>query len=325
MAIFSFPWKTHFSLYIIPDSFFNGGIFDRLPRMPHHLTSRQVAQALGVSESSVKRWCDRGLLNAYRTGGGHRRVPFGGVVQFIRATGHPLAEPELLGMPPQTGERRGAAAQAMETVVDLLAEDDAEGFRRFCFDLYLNGIELVRIFDEVLAPAFERLGDRWRQGSLQIHEERRACEVAMQVLNEFRRMLPHPAPDAPWSMGGTLAGDPYMLSTTMAELTMRESGWRATHCGYGLPAGSLARALTDRRPRLFWLSVSSIPSAESFMKEYGSLYHTALTLGITVAVGGRGITAELRNRIECSVWGDRLGRLAEAARILFSPGSDAVA
>ncbi|MBV9958343.1 MAG: helix-turn-helix domain-containing protein, partial [Acidobacteria bacterium] len=37
------------------------------------LTSSEAARLLGVSEASVKRWADSGLLPALKTAGGHRR------------------------------------------------------------------------------------------------------------------------------------------------------------------------------------------------------------------------------------------------------------
>ena len=63
-----------------------------------HFSPKQVANALGVSESSVKRWVDSGKLPAAKTVGGHRKVTLPSVAQFIRETGHEVARPDLLGM-----------------------------------------------------------------------------------------------------------------------------------------------------------------------------------------------------------------------------------
>jgi excisionase family DNA binding protein len=65
------------------------------------LSPRQVAEAIGVSESSLKRWCDSGLIPTRRTAGGHRRVPVAGVVAFLRERGFdpytlPVAVAELV-------------------------------------------------------------------------------------------------------------------------------------------------------------------------------------------------------------------------------------
>jgi excisionase family DNA binding protein len=40
---------------------------------PERLTSKQVAEALGVSQSTVRNWSTSGLLKAVRLPSGHRR------------------------------------------------------------------------------------------------------------------------------------------------------------------------------------------------------------------------------------------------------------
>ena len=48
------------------------------------LSSKQVAGILGVNESSVKRWADSGMLNCYRTPGGHRKFRREDILSFSR-------------------------------------------------------------------------------------------------------------------------------------------------------------------------------------------------------------------------------------------------
>ncbi|REJ65407.1 MAG: helix-turn-helix domain-containing protein [Planctomycetota bacterium] len=46
------------------------------------LTPKQVARAISISESSIKRWCDRGAIATQYTPGGHRRIPLSGLLEF---------------------------------------------------------------------------------------------------------------------------------------------------------------------------------------------------------------------------------------------------
>ncbi len=57
------------------------------------LNTHQVAKAIGVSESSLKRWCDKGMLATQRTAGGHRRLTIEAVLEFVRGTGQEMASP----------------------------------------------------------------------------------------------------------------------------------------------------------------------------------------------------------------------------------------
>ena len=74
--------------------------------MHEPLSPKQVARAIQVSESSIKRWCDKGVIPTKYTAGGHRRIPLGGLMDFLRSTKHTIAQPEILGLPATTGRRR---------------------------------------------------------------------------------------------------------------------------------------------------------------------------------------------------------------------------
>ncbi|MDG1482054.1 MAG: excisionase family DNA-binding protein [Myxococcota bacterium] len=54
------------------------------------LTTHQAAQLLGVSLPTIVNWIGAGRLNAYRTPGGHRRIPRGEIIRFSRAFSYPL-------------------------------------------------------------------------------------------------------------------------------------------------------------------------------------------------------------------------------------------
>jgi len=43
-------------------------------RRKDYLSTREAAEALGVAVSTVQLWANNGLLKAWRTGGGHRRI-----------------------------------------------------------------------------------------------------------------------------------------------------------------------------------------------------------------------------------------------------------
>ena len=68
------------------------------------LTPKQVSRAIDVSESSVKRWCDKGVIPTQYTAGGHRRITMSGLMEFLRAGKHQLIHPEALGLPPTSGQ-----------------------------------------------------------------------------------------------------------------------------------------------------------------------------------------------------------------------------
>jgi excisionase family DNA binding protein len=280
------------------------------------ITTRKAARALGVSEASLKRWCDQGLLPAVRTPGGHRRLPVQGVVKFIRERKLELVRPGLLGLPDLTLPGAADEETLRSEMQAALKSGEERNVCRLVLGSYLAGKPAVDVMDDLVAPSFRTIGDRWAHGELAIYEERRAVEICTRVLFHLRALLPLPATDDPQAIGGTLAGDPYSLPTTMLELALREVGWRAQSYGCGLPTDTLVDALQAVRPRLLWLSVSTLGSEQQFLTDYSRLYAAAQGLGVAVLVGGHVLTAELRERMQYSAYGDNLRHAVSFAQAL---------
>lgn len=284
------------------------------------ISTRQAAQALGVSEASLKRWCDQGLLPSARTPGGHRRLPLSGIVEFVRQRHFELVQPALLGLPKLNCRNAGDSVELRNAMQAALENADEPEFRRLLLGSYLAGTPAVELLDDLVAPAFRAIGDRWAHGEVAIYVERRAVELCTRELHQLRMFLPEPASEAPQAIGGTLTGDPYSLPTTMLEIALREAGWRAQSYGCGLPAPTLVDALQQARPRVLWLSVSAFETEAGFLEEYRALYAAAQKLGTAVLVGGRMLNATLREPIEYSAYGDNLRHAVAFVRALQTPG-----
>lgn len=287
--------------------------------MKEVVSPRQVAEALGVSEASLKRWCDRGLIPASKTAGGHRRLPIGEVLRFVRDQGHALVRPELLGLPKAAGAGEHAISRVKELFRNAVETGDDQQCWRLILNLYLAGRRVDEIGDQVLGLAFHEIGTRWSHGDVAVYEERRGVEVCTRALHQLRLVLPGLEPGAPTAIGATLEGDPYTLPTLLTELTLREAGWNAQNYGIGHPAETLAAAIEVVRPRLFWLSVSTFSDAEVFLSGYERVYTAAERAGAAVVVGGRALTEELRHRMRYTAFCDTLSHLMTFAGTLH-PG-----
>lgn len=288
--------------------------------MKELISPKQVAMALGVSEASLKRWCDKGLIPAIRTAGGHRRLPINGVIHFIRQTGQQLVRPEVLGLPPITGQTAAAKDSLKALLRDALESGNEDQARRIVMNLFMSGRKAYEICDSIIAPAFHEIGDRWQHGEIEIYQERRGVEIVSRLLHELRLILPPPPEGALTAIGATLESDPYSLATSMVEATLLEAGWAARSYGCGHPAATLAAAIEDMRPSLFWLSASVIRNVSLFVEESRLLYETALSCGSAFVVGGRALVPEIRCQIGYSAFCDTLGHLWGLAMALRPGG-----
>jgi methanogenic corrinoid protein MtbC1 len=92
----------------------------------------------------------------------------------------------------------------------------------------------------------------------------------------------------------------------MVELVLKERGYKAFSLGTNLPLATLRSALRANRPRLFWLSVSFLADSQSFLENFGRLSADAAEQDVMLIVGGRALTAEVRQQMEYTVFCDTL-------------------
>jgi len=281
------------------------------------LTPKQVARALDVSESSVKRWCDKGEIPAQYTAGGHRRIPFSALVQFLRAGKRELVNREALELPPTSGQTSRVVQRARELMVEALLVGDEQRCNQIAIDLYLAEHSISVICDDVFAAAFRDIGESWACGQAEVYQERRGCEISLRVLHELRSFLPPAVTDAPVAIGGAASGDQYSLGTTMAELVLRDSGWNAVSLGDNLPLETLAAAIREQKPKLFWLSCSHIPDESAFRNQYRALYGE-FGGDVAFVVGGYALTEQIRQHMKYAAYCDNMQHLEGFAQTLWT-------
>lgn len=284
--------------------------------MSGNLSPKQVARAVGASESSVKRWCDQGLLPSFRTAGGHRRITVDAVMKFTRESERPLLHPEILGIPVAASNGVRGLDEAQRIFLDGLLEGSHAICRQIVHDLYMSNTALSKICDDVMAVSMHAMGDRWGDGTAEIYQERRSCESVTQLLHELHLLISPPRTDAPSALGASICNDPYALPLRMIELVLRESSWNAVSLGGPLPASTVCRAIERHRPRMFCLSASAIEDVPAFLAEFSQI-RACCGDRTALVVGGRGLTGEIRKQMDFSAYCDNLQQLTTCASSLY--------
>ncbi len=247
------------------------------------LSPRELAEALGVSESSLKRWVDAGKIAATRTEGGHRKISLPEAVRFIRETGAPVAHPELLDMP-EIAVAQERAIGGPNQLFRYLKDGDVRAARGWLLARYLGGASIAELCDGPVRDAMHALGELWRHDDGGIFIEHRATDVCLQALAQLRNTFESP-PTAPLALGGTPEDDPYLLPAFMAATVAAAAGMRSVNLGPDTPVSALQAAFEHHNPRLVWISASApLPPARA-----RALAHwlASLPATTTTVVGGR--------------------------------------
>lgn len=250
------------------------------------LSPRDLGKAVGVSESSVKRWIDAGRLQAHRTAGGHRRVALSEAIRFIREAGLPLVHPELLGFRDLPSADAGAlAVHRGEQLLRLLREGESAEVCGLLLSWYLDGTRIAELADGPLCSSLSALGELWRHGDEGIVIEHRATDICLQAVTQLRLLLPAAGEEAPLAVGGSPDLD--LFGSQLASAVIAEAGWRSINLGAQTPPDILARAVEDLRPRLAWLSLTHLESADGLGSRIGCLLDVLDRTDGILIVGGR--------------------------------------
>ena len=256
--------------------------------MQRFLSPHELAQTVGVSESSVKRWVDEGRLTVTRTIGGHRRIGLREALRFIRETRLPVVDPQPLGVPDLVHLKPSPAPDADAALQEALLAGRGEEVRGLTLAMYLSGRDVAGICDGPLTAALHRVGMLWKEGPAGIHREHRSTELCAQTLYYLGALLPTPQTQAPLALGGALESDPYLLPSLMVATTLASLGWRAMNLGPNLPFDALLAAVDLHSPDLVWLSCSVPVLPEQHTRALRKAARVLADRGVELVVGGRG-------------------------------------
>jgi len=275
------------------------------------LTTKQVARLLSVSEATVKRWADNGVLMPAKTVGGHRR--FG-----IESVAHLRRDKHLKTNSTATGKvsrKRTTPLPSSDHFLRLILAGDELEAGAMLVEAYLAHHSLVSLLQTTVTEAMHRLGDLWLKGSVTIADEHMATRVVLTAIQKLRGvMLPHESHG--WTAICCAAeGELHELPVHLVELIFESEGWQVINLGANTPLFSLQELVSRQRPRVVCISARTIADLDRATAEFAQLRRVANRLGAKIVLGGEAFrNADVRGRFPADSYpGDfrALSRLAQ--------------
>lgn len=252
------------------------------------LSTRQVAQLLGVGEATVKRWADAEEIGCFRTPGGHRKFRLSDVAAFVRSRQFgPTARLPGLNAEVPVGP---AAAAAFEKAA-LAGNPDALIAQLATH--HLRGMTLAQIFDDVVGLALRRIGGRWEACELSVADEHVASSAVIEAIARAQP-LAEPPGEANRAQRGTavvsaVAGEQHDLPARMAACLLRASGFQVLAPLAQTPSRDLAELVVRTRARLVVLSASVTADPAIVAEQVAASAAAVRQVGGRLLVGGGGM------------------------------------
>lgn len=232
------------------------------------ITSTEAARRLGVGVTAVKRWADAGLLPCTTTAGGHRRFdPL--EVQRFRRDAPPGGDPWSRWFDALV-ERAD-----VHLVLALLFEARAA-----------HGAwhAAAGSLGELLAV----IGERWARGDLSVAQEHVASSLLQRALTLAAETLQVPS-NARSALLAPAEGDDHTLGLSLAELCLREHGWRAEWLGRPARAIDVGERIRGGHVQMAALSASAFMRDRRALRAQVRVVGSACQrAGIPLVLGGNG-------------------------------------
>jgi excisionase family DNA binding protein len=272
------------------------------------LSTRQVAQLLGVGEATIKRWADAGEIECFRTPGGHRKFRLRDVTGFVEGRKFQVQGtlPARLSLPGSEGEEGGAVAGFQAAA---LAGDASLCVAQLAAHR-LRGTSLAQIFDDVVAPALADMGERWQSARLSVAEEHVGSQAVIDAIARAQPLAEPPGePNRPTrgaAVVAAVAGELHDIAARMAACLLRARGYEVLAPLAQTPARDLADLVTRCRASIVALSSTMLRDPGELTEQIALAARAASATGGRVVVGGKGM-----DHVSLPEGTERLGSMRE--------------
>jgi len=274
-----------------------------------NLTTRDVARLLLVSEATVKRWADSGLLLPDKTVGGHRRFSIQSVARLRREQGiAPVAQ-----SPAKRVAKKIVSAElpSPDNFSEVLLSDTEAEATATLIDAYLKGHALATLFDTTITKAMHRVGDLWFNGTITIADEHLATRVVLSALQKLRAIVVPRQATGLKALSCGIEGDLHELPIHLAEIIFESEGWAISNLGPNTPLFTLRDMVAQKKPDLVCISARSIVDLDRATTEYAQLRKIMEKVDGTMVLGGEAFRdSSLRQRFPAEFYAESFSGLS---------------
>lgn len=278
------------------------------------LTTKEVARLCRVSNATIKRWEDIGLLESEKTNGGHRRFKAEDVANFQRKNNLGLKSSHGDNTPQSVLSNRQFSNKyptlnffKPESSAALYFESLMAGSEEECANIlineYLSKNSLAKIFDETITRVLHLVGELWMRGEVNVAQEHRATRATFYAIHKLRGVIPVPKPNGKMAMNCAIEGELHELSTNLAQITLESEGWEVMNFGANTPLFSFAEEVLHYQPELICISATIINNVDRLSRDYKEFRERTAHLKIPIVLGGNFFEDErIRLRFPCDLY-----------------------
>ena len=261
-----------------------------------YLNSKEVAMIMGVHVSTVKRWTDAGKLPCYQTPGGHRKFILRHINEFLAKNKKKSKKVNIVELEGVKDRKliqnidHGEYEKLLPVFIKQALNADGNRLKTTLTGLYMKQYLLHDIYDALVMPVLESIGDMWANNDISVAEEHLASNTirnAVYALGETLERKDYK--DNSYTLSLALSGDEHDLPLIMTKQILEIKGIPVINCGRNTPANSIKRLLKKFQPDKIIVSLTYIEDKKLAKQELDDLLKIASKTHAKIYVGGAGI------------------------------------
>jgi MerR family transcriptional regulator, light-induced transcriptional regulator len=282
-------------------------------------SSKQVAEFLGVNESSVKRWADSGMLGCYKTPGGHRKFKDDDIMLFSRKYSYELKNNAFNAGGYETiPERKFDFKRINSILVKKLFTNSDDEILYYLYSLNIGGLGITELYDNVISGTMNIIGELWIKKEITIEMEHISTSKISKALIRLNGKLESKLRNGLTAFCGCIEKEYHELPLLSVNNVLRYNGWNTIYAGANLPVKSFISGIEVYKPDMVCLSATVIDDGVKFEKDTGKIYEAAKEAGAKFIIGGT-VTRNyenLKNRCDALIFS--IGGLLNYTREIYS-------
>ena len=257
-----------------------------------YLSTQEVAGLFRVTETTVKRWADDGIIPCVKSPGGHRKFHLPDIIGFADKQGYPISgtlEPPL-NEAQMEQVRFAIHTQNYHKVAEVLYDEalqaDPDGVYQLLLYLAKHNVKLSTLADEILRPPMVRIGDLWKEGKLPIEQEHRTSRAMTEAMVRLAPELHRKRENGLLAVCACLEGERHEIGLRSMAFALETEGWRVHYLGADTPYRSAADYVTRVKPRLLCVSYTAQEPDDAMRKGFAMVSRAVHGAGGKFLVGG---------------------------------------
>ena len=238
-----------------------------------YFNSYQAAKIMNVNVSTIKRWTDTKKLDCIQTPGGHRKFTLYQINEYYRKS----KKSKPINIYKISDSLNDLLCKHIENLdykelniyfFDILLEGDSERITSILESLYLKSESIYKIYDNLVCPCLNKIGNLWEKNQISIADEHLASNTIIKSINNLNSLIIKESNIlSKLVLLFGIKNNNHSIPLQMAEQILVSHGHKVINCSSDTPIFSLKSMIENHKPNMILVSMTYIADKKESISE----------------------------------------------------------